>query len=234
MDRKLRGMCHFWGAAGFPFNTMWPGPRPTCTPSFILIHPIVWPHYTNITDRQDRTGQDRQTRSDRTGWTILQRVAQNGWTNRDAVWHLHLVAPQEACIRWGTHRQIPLKYPCAMAMRPVVKLLWPLRYEFTTNYNRNIYSQNITVVICSKFVANVFVSTDEFLQEYFDHLLHFSILAGIKMQKFTVSHILSLKTVPNDAWGIVKPNLQLWKLHCLLQPNFAQQKRPLFAGCLHL
>ena len=27
-------------------------------PSFILIHPTVWPHYTNVTDRQDRT--DRQ------------------------------------------------------------------------------------------------------------------------------------------------------------------------------
>jgi len=37
-------------------------------PSFIFIHPIVWPQYTNVTDRhrqtdrtgQDRTGQDRQ------------------------------------------------------------------------------------------------------------------------------------------------------------------------------
>jgi len=26
-------------------------------PSFILIHPTVWPQYTNVTDRQ--TGQDR-------------------------------------------------------------------------------------------------------------------------------------------------------------------------------
>ena len=32
-------------------------------PSFILIHPTVWPQYTNVRDRQDRqTGQtDRQT-----------------------------------------------------------------------------------------------------------------------------------------------------------------------------
>jgi len=28
-------------------------------PSFILIHPTVWPQYTNVTVRQ--TGQDRQT-----------------------------------------------------------------------------------------------------------------------------------------------------------------------------
>jgi len=40
-------------------NTVLPGPRPTCMPSFILIHPTVWPQYTNVTDRQ--TGQTGQT-----------------------------------------------------------------------------------------------------------------------------------------------------------------------------
>jgi len=47
-----------WGrGAGSASNTMWPGPRATCGPSFILIHPIVWPQHTNVTDRhrQDRT-----------------------------------------------------------------------------------------------------------------------------------------------------------------------------------
>ena len=29
-----------------PSNTMWPGPRPNCMPSFILIRPTVWPHNT--------------------------------------------------------------------------------------------------------------------------------------------------------------------------------------------
>jgi len=110
-----------WGRAGFPSNTMSPGPRSTsapsgtlihpavwpqqtwtenwglfplfgegkldphlkqcglaeaylhCTPSFILIHPIVWLQYANVTDRQDRT--DRQ-RSDSIGRTVLQAVAQ--------------------------------------------------------------------------------------------------------------------------------------------------------------
>jgi len=38
--------------AGSPSNTMWPGSRPTCMPiSFILIHPTVWPQYTNFADR---------------------------------------------------------------------------------------------------------------------------------------------------------------------------------------
>jgi len=35
---------------------------------FILIHPTVWPHYTNVTDR---TGQ-----TDSIGRTVLQTVAQ--------------------------------------------------------------------------------------------------------------------------------------------------------------
>ena len=43
------------GAAGSPSNTMSPGPRPTSAPSDSLIHPTVWPQYTNISHRQ--TGQ---------------------------------------------------------------------------------------------------------------------------------------------------------------------------------
>jgi len=37
-----------------PSNTMSSRPRPTSVPSGILIHPTVWPQYTNVTDRQDR------------------------------------------------------------------------------------------------------------------------------------------------------------------------------------
>jgi len=67
----------FWGwGSGSPSNTMWPGPRPTCMTSFILIHLTVWRQYTNVTDRQaeqtDRTGQ----RSDSIGRNDLQTVAE--------------------------------------------------------------------------------------------------------------------------------------------------------------
>jgi len=41
-------------------------------PSFMLIHPTVWPQYTNVTDRQDRT--DNGTIA--LGRTVLQTVAQ--------------------------------------------------------------------------------------------------------------------------------------------------------------
>ena len=45
------------GGVGSLSNTMWPEPRPTSTPSFILIYPAIWPQYTNVTGR---TGEDRQ------------------------------------------------------------------------------------------------------------------------------------------------------------------------------
>jgi len=71
MGRKFGGLSPFGGGgAGSPSNTMRPGPRPTCVPSFILIWPTVWPQCTNVTDRQDRQ------RSDSIWRTILQTVAQ--------------------------------------------------------------------------------------------------------------------------------------------------------------
>jgi len=48
-------LCPFpsWGQLG-PHLTMPPGLRPVSVPSGILIHPTVWPEYTNVTGRQDR------------------------------------------------------------------------------------------------------------------------------------------------------------------------------------
>jgi len=54
-----------------------PGPRPTSMPRFILIRPPVWPQYTNVTDRHDRTDIQTGQRSDSIGRTVLQTVAQN-------------------------------------------------------------------------------------------------------------------------------------------------------------
>jgi len=78
MGQKLGAPPPFGGGELGPHLAMWPGSRPACTPSFILIHPTVWPQYTNVTDRQDRQ-TDRQTdrqRCDSTGRTVLQLVAQ--------------------------------------------------------------------------------------------------------------------------------------------------------------
>jgi len=72
---KTGGLCPFGGdGAGSPSNTMWPGPRPTCTPSCNLIHPTVWPQYTN--QRHIQTGQDRQ-QSDSIEWTIYKWSPKN-------------------------------------------------------------------------------------------------------------------------------------------------------------
>jgi len=67
MGQKSGG-CAPLGGAGSPFNTTWPGPKPTYMPSFVLIRPTIWPQYTNVTDRIDRhTGQ----RSDSRGQTLF-------------------------------------------------------------------------------------------------------------------------------------------------------------------
>ena len=70
MGQKVGGLlCSFpWGRAGSPSNTMWPGPRPTSVPSGILIHPNVWPHYTNVTNRQTDSWAGR---TDKTGQTTV-------------------------------------------------------------------------------------------------------------------------------------------------------------------
>jgi len=65
------GLCPFGGGgAGSPSNTMWPGPRHTCMPSFILIRQTVWPQYNTPTLQTDRQ------LSDSIGRTVLQMVAQ--------------------------------------------------------------------------------------------------------------------------------------------------------------
>jgi len=58
MDRKL-GAVPLWGN-GCLSNTMWPGSRSTSVPSGILIHPSIWPQYTDNTDRQ-RSDSIRRT-----------------------------------------------------------------------------------------------------------------------------------------------------------------------------
>jgi len=46
MGGKLGAGYGPFGGAGFPCDTMWPGPRPTFVPSGMLIHPPVWPQQT--------------------------------------------------------------------------------------------------------------------------------------------------------------------------------------------
>ena len=83
------GGCAPLGGARSPSNTMWPRPRPISMPSFVLIHPTVWPQYTNVTDRQDRQ-TDRQ-RSDSIWRTVLQTVDQNDRTDHQTSSNQHCI-----------------------------------------------------------------------------------------------------------------------------------------------
>jgi len=59
-------------------------------PSFILIHPTVWPQYINVTDRQ--TDRQAGQRSDSTGRTVLQTVAQKAYVEIDVNGRVMLVS----------------------------------------------------------------------------------------------------------------------------------------------
>ena len=54
MGQKVGAASSFFGGVESPSNTTWPGPRPGSMPSFILIHPTVWPQSPSVTDRVDR------------------------------------------------------------------------------------------------------------------------------------------------------------------------------------
>jgi len=74
------------GEAGSPSNTMWPGPRPTYMPSLIFIYLIVWPQYTNVTDRQ-AIQTDRQTNNGliAQGKPFYKRSPKNRWICRTGI-----------------------------------------------------------------------------------------------------------------------------------------------------
>ena len=101
MGRRLgqRSAPFFWGGGtGFPSETMWPGPRPTCMPSFVLIHRTVWPQYTNVTDVTQlplpEDGVEPPIFGPRLLWP-------NGWTDQDATWHGSRSRPRPHFTRWG-------------------------------------------------------------------------------------------------------------------------------------
>jgi len=63
-----------WGSCS-QFNTMRPaGPWPTSLPSDVLIHPTVWPQYTNVADKRQKDRQRSHNNS--IGQTVLETVDQ--------------------------------------------------------------------------------------------------------------------------------------------------------------
>jgi len=74
MGQKLGAVPLCWGGPGSPSNTMWPGPRPTCVPSFMIFHLDPSNRLATIHQRYRQDG-DRQ-RCDSIRQTVLQMVAQ--------------------------------------------------------------------------------------------------------------------------------------------------------------
>jgi len=90
-----QALCPFGeGVAGSPSNTMWPGPRPTCTPSFILIRRSVF-------------GLPLVKRFALCYRTVVLCVCDvgvlwpNGWTDQDETSHAGRPRPWSHCVRWG-------------------------------------------------------------------------------------------------------------------------------------
>jgi len=60
--------------------------------------------------------------------TLCPELCKNGWTDRDAASVWTCVGPRKHVldgVQIGATWRIPLNSPCAAAMRPYVKLLWP-------------------------------------------------------------------------------------------------------------
>ena len=123
---------------------MWPGPRPTCVPSFVLIYPTDWPQYTNTTDRADRQTYrqgrqtDRQTgqRSDSIGRAVLQTVAQKVLlANTTQLGKLHFVV----FVRCKLCAYISWVYPSRVQTFGIGLLVFIVALKLKYKFARNLY-----------------------------------------------------------------------------------------------
>jgi len=122
---------------------MWPGPRPTCMPSFVLIRPTIWPQCTNVTDRQT----DRQ-RTNSIGWTVLQTVVQKQYGLKSDVlsrirqgnlgghWRLFVLG-KWLSISWEVICYRNLLWVTVFLARHNIELLAPLTAYKTCSWNNN-------------------------------------------------------------------------------------------------
>jgi len=125
MGRKLGKLWPLLGEGSWvPSKTMWPWLRPTCMPSFMLIHPTVWPRYINITDWTDRQ------RSDSKGRTVLQMVAQK----LHQLTTLKHIQPQQYLL-W--HQAVPAK-----------QIRWSHHLIIVTSVNKHLHGLKSDIPMC--------------------------------------------------------------------------------------
>ena len=106
------GALPFLGAHESPSNTMWPKPRPTFLPSFILIHPLQPFGYNTPTSQTDRQTVQR---SDSTGRTVLQTVDEKRLNRSVCRLDCGLGRPKEAQVQ---------SYSPVAPMRPHGRAYW--------------------------------------------------------------------------------------------------------------
>ena len=94
--------------------------------------------------------------------TLCRELHKNGGTARDAVWVLDSVGPKEACVIWecilvqaGEYTTEPSMFGEpneAAAMRPYVKLLWPL-VQLHANSTASAFLRSVFSANLPKFVV---------------------------------------------------------------------------------
>jgi len=81
-------------------------------PSFILIRPTVWPQYTNVTDRHDRTGQDNGPISQ--GEPIYKRSPKTSNPSKlNQMWRLHFKYTS------AESKSLPILGRCGLTIMPL-------------------------------------------------------------------------------------------------------------------
>ena len=100
------------GGAGSPSNTMWPGPRPTCTPSFVLIRRTVWTNRAVVTNGRPKTVCPMLSDRCLSVCPVLSvsdvlALWPNGCTDHDETWHAGRARPWPHCVRQGPSSPSP-------------------------------------------------------------------------------------------------------------------------------
>jgi len=127
------GICPFGGGR----------PGSSSNTSFILIHPTIWPQYSNVTDRQTNRQTTRQTdrqRSDSIGRTVLGRL----FLRRFALYYRTVVCP--VCLSRPKPQKGPSLSPI-IGLCPILKRS-PISATAEQLYKRSPKNQNVMSRAC--------------------------------------------------------------------------------------
>ena len=111
-------------------------------------------HFAVLPTKMRSVITDRVVWSDGLSVCDSSEPCKNGWTDPDAVWDLDSGGPKKALlggVHTGATWWIPLNRSCAVAIQPVVRLLWPLVLVTKMSYfftDRNMDRIKLAHCIC--------------------------------------------------------------------------------------